>query len=118
MDRVRKDGRWRIKDSLELYGIDTWGREFLDVNEDGHLVVGPTHTEPRGIDLKKLVDEVVERGVDPPFLFRFSDLLDARLDAIHGAFQHAIDEYGYRGVYRGVYPIKVNQNRYLVQDLV
>ena len=116
MARKLTTKRWTLADSSELYGIETWGREFCSINERGHLAVGPKVEER--IDLKDLVDEVAERGIALPLLIRFSDLLKARIDAIHGAFHKAMENYEYQGEYRGVYPIKVNQNRFLVEDLV
>jgi arginine decarboxylase len=109
---------WSVQDSAGLYGVNAWGRGYFSVNDLGHMCMGPT--EPGGpvIDIKELVDEVAERGIGLPLLIRFSDLLRERVHAINGAFAQAIQEYGYQGVYRGVYPIKVNQNRLLVQDLV
>lgn len=111
------NNRWSIEDSVDLYGVHSWGRDFFSVNERGHLCVGDQATSS-SIDVKDLVDEVVERGIDAPLLVRFSDLLRARIDHIHGAFKNAIGEYEYQGAFRGVYPIKVNQNRYLVEELV
>lgn len=116
MSRMRQNGRWTINDSIELYGIDQWGRDFFSVNELGHLTM--CTTQGATIDVKALVDEVVERGIDLPLLIRFADIIEGRIAELHGAFYRAIDAYGYRGNYRGVYPIKVNQNRHLVEDLV
>jgi arginine decarboxylase len=118
MGNNRRGGRWKVADSVDLYGISSWGRDFLSVNDRGHLVVSPGGLDGAGIDLKALVDEVAERGIGLPLLIRFSDLLKSRLAQIHGAFDRAIEEYGYQGRYRGVYPIKVNQDRFLVEDLV
>ncbi len=109
--------RWSVEDSVDLYGVRSWGKDFFSVNDRGHLCVGDQATSS-SIDVKDLVDEVVERGIDAPLLVRFSDLLRARIDHIHGAFESAIGEYEYQGSFRGVYPIKVNQNRFLVEDLV
>ena len=126
MRAMPKTKRWTIEDSLHLYGVDSWGRGLLSANTKGHLTVGPFQVSgkrgadpaPATIDLKELVDEVIERGIEPPLLLRFSDVLRARIAELNEAFSAAIKEYGYRGKYRGVYPIKVNQNRYLVEDLV
>ena len=109
--------RWTVEDAVDLYGVRSWGQGFFSVNGQGHLCVGEGDAST-SIDTKELVEEMVERGIDLPLLIRFSDLLRARIDRINGAFQSAIDEYEYRGSYRGVYPIKVNQNRFLVEDLV
>ena len=118
MEPLPAHGPWTIADAIDLYGIDAWGRGFFSVNERGHLVVGPGASAAQVLDLKELVDEVRERGITPPLLIRFSDLLEARIREIHGAFQQAIELNGYEGGYRGVYPIKVNQNRFMLQDLV
>jgi arginine decarboxylase len=115
MKKTRRESRWTTDDSSDLYGIATWGRDYFSVNDKGHLTVGPGG-EP-GVDLKELVDEVAERGIAPPILIRFSDLLKTRLTEIHGAFHRAIQDYDYKSDYRGVYPIKVNQDRHLVQNL-
>ncbi len=109
---------WAIADSIALYGIHEWGRNFFSVNAKGNLTVSVGGENAPSIDLKELVDEVGERGIYPPLLIRFSDLLKARITEIHEAFDRAIEECGYRGSYRGVYPIKVNQNQLLVGDLV
>lgn len=109
--------RWTTEDSVELYGVNNWGRGFLTANDAGNLTIN-TGSEASAIDLKELVDELIERGIDPPLLIRFSDILRARLAEINNAFAQAIEEYEYEGAYRGVYPIKVNQNRWLVKDLV
>lgn len=109
--------RWRVSDSIELYGIDRWGQGSFTVNDDGHLtLVGADGA--RDIDLKELVDEVRLRGLEPPVLLRFTDILSRRLDQIASAFGDAIRESGYQGAYRGVYPIKVNQHRHVLEDVV
>ena len=110
--------RWTIADSTALYGIEAWGRGFFAVNDRGHLVVGSKGAAAPVLDLKQLVDESTARGISPPLLIRFSGLLEARIAEIHGAFQRAIELYEYEGKYRGVFPIKVNQNRFMLQDLV
>ena len=118
MRRTHRKGRWTTTDSSDLYGIGGWGRDYFAVDSQGHLVMRPRGAEGPGIDVKELVDEVGERGIQLPLLIRFSDLVQRRIEEIHGAFQQAIDQYEYGGEYRGVYPIKVNQNRYLVEELV
>ena len=123
---------WTVERSARLYGIHAWGKSYFSVNDKGHLCMGPTldttGAKGRGgkskskpgssIDIQELVEEVKERGIGLPLLIRFSDLLETRIRQIHGAFHQAIAEYEYTGDYRGVYPIKVNQNRFLVEDLV
>ncbi|MEE8522455.1 MAG: biosynthetic arginine decarboxylase [Thermoanaerobaculia bacterium] len=114
MKKIRREP-WTKADSVDLYGIEAWGRDYFSVDDQGHLRVGPGGAP--GVDLKELVDKAVERGIAPPMLIRFSDLLKARLDEIHDAFRRAIEDYEYQGAYRGVYPIKVNQDRHLVHHL-
>jgi arginine decarboxylase len=103
---------------MELYNIRGWGNDYFSVNDRGHLAVHPGGPAGAAIDLKELVDEVRERGIAPPLLIRFSEIIKARVVELHRAFERAIAEYGYGNVYRGVYPIKVNQDRYLVERLV
>lgn len=118
----RKSGRlpksWSIADAIETYGIHEWGNAYFHISDEGHVMVTtPDETMP-AIDLKALVDEVRQRGVGLPLLLRFSDILRRRIEALNQAFHNAIKEYGYPGVYRGVYPIKVNQQRQVVEGVV
>ncbi len=110
--------RWSIHDSADLYGIPNWGREFLRIGPDGNLVLAPAGDDGPWVDLKTLADDIQRRGIGMPLLLRFPDLLEARIRTLAGAFHEAIAEYGYGGRYRGVYPIKVNQQRHLVEQIV
>jgi arginine decarboxylase len=110
--------RWTPADSLDLYNIRGWGNDYFSVGTGGTLQVHPGGSGSPAIDLKELVDEVRERGIGLPLLIRFSEIIKARVVQLNEAFQRAITEYGYQGRYRGVYPIKVNQDRYLVDRLV
>jgi arginine decarboxylase len=110
--------RWTAADSMDLYNIDGWGNKYFSVNDRGHISVHPGGAGAPAIDLKELVDEVRQRGIGLPLLIRFSEIIKARVVELNEAFGRAISEYGYRNVYRGVYPIKVNQDRFLVQRLV
>jgi len=109
---------WTVKDSLELYNVNGWGRGFFSINEAGHVEVTPAGANSAKIDLKELVDDLRSRGLNLPLLIRFSDILRTRVQQLCGAFQQAIAENDYRGSYRGVYPIKVNQQRHVVEELV
>jgi arginine decarboxylase len=109
---------WTVKDSLELYNVNGWGRGFFSINEAGHIQVTPAGAGSAKIDLKELVDDLRSRGLNLPLLIRFSDILRTRVQQLCGAFQQAIAENDYRGSYRGVYPIKVNQQRHVVEELV
>jgi len=110
--------RWSAAESLDLYNIRGWGNHYFSVNDAGSMVVHPGGQDSPAIDLKELVDEVRERGISLPLLIRFSEIIKARVVELNEAFNGAISEYGYQGKYRGVYPIKVNQDRYLVERLV
>jgi arginine decarboxylase len=111
--------RWSVADSREIYAVRQWGGRYFDISEAGHVVVhpaGPGPDAPR-IDMKELVDEVRQRGIGLPLLIRFPEILKARIVELNEAFRTAITEYGYKGEYRGVYPIKVNQDRYVVEQI-
>ncbi len=111
--------RWTPADSLDLYNVRGWGNNYFSVSDEGHMLVHPGGPGSKpAIDLKELVDEVRERGITPPLLIRFAEIIQARVVELNEAFGRAISEYGYQGQYRGVYPIKVNQVRYLVERLV
>ena len=109
---------WSTQDSEELYGIQNWGRELLHINTAGNLVLAPQGPDGPSADLHALVRDLREREIALPILLRFPDLLSARIRTIAGAFSTAIEEYEYAGSYRGVYPVKVNQTRHLVEHVV
>jgi len=109
---------WTIRDSADLYGVKNWGAGFFTVNDKGRVEVRPTANGGPGIDLLDLVQDLERRGLRTPLLVRFSDILAARVRGLAGSFEKAISEYGYRGRYRGVYPIKVNQQRHVVEEIV
>ncbi len=109
---------WRVQDAVELYGIDRWGAGYFKVNGKGNVEIRPSGQDGPQIDLKELVDELLRRGIELPMLIRFSDILRDRIARLHGAFHKAITEYGYTGHYMGAYPIKVNQQRHVVEEIV
>jgi arginine decarboxylase len=110
--------KWTVADSAETYGVKYWGNNYFSINEAGNAVAHPAGPEGGRIDLKELVDEVARRGIGLPLLIRFSDVLKSRIVELNETFRRAIAEYGYKGQYRGVYPIKVNQHRYVVEEIV
>ncbi|GMU22667.1 MAG: biosynthetic arginine decarboxylase [Phycisphaerae bacterium] len=109
---------WTIDDAMELYNIRNWGWPYFSVNAEGNACVHPQGPEGPTVDLKQVADELQRRGIQLPILVRFSDILRARVEALNEAFRHAITEYGYKGRYMGVYPIKVNQQRHVVEEIV
>lgn len=110
--------RWSVQDSLDLYNVRQWGAGFFGVNDRGHVVVSSRGAEGPTIDMKELVDELLQRGIDMPILLRFSDILRARIEQLCEAFKKSFEENGYTGQYMGVYPIKVNQQRHIVEEIV
>lgn len=109
---------WRLQDAVETYGIRTWGKGYFGINKLGHVTVHPDKSPDRSVDLKELVDQLQNRGIQLPILLRFTDILQHRVGEIAGAFGKAIDEYGYQGKYSCVYPIKVNQQRHVVEEVL
>ena len=108
---------WRVEDSIQLYHMPGWGKGYFTVNELGHVVVRPDAKEGREIDLLDVVEGLRQRDIHAPVLIRFSDILRNRLQHIHGAFADAIAENEYSGKYTAVYPIKVNQQRPVVEEV-
>lgn len=110
---------WTTRDSVELYGIDRWGAGYFDVNTQGHLTVSPAAGDPRSVDLKVIVDELVkQRGLSLPIILRFPQILEDRVKGLNTAFEKAIAEFQYGGKYMGVFPLKVNQRREVVEELL
>jgi arginine decarboxylase len=109
--------RWTVADAAELYDVARWGKGYFSVGANGHLLVHPGKDPHRYIDLKQLVDQLVLRGISLPILIRFAGILKHRLQELHDAFEHAIEEHGYQGRYCCVYPIKVNQQRQVVEEI-
>jgi arginine decarboxylase len=110
--------RWSVADAMDLYDVARWGNGYFSINEEGHVCVLPTKDPSRAIDLKELVDRLVLRGIDLPILIRFAEILKHRLGEIHSVFQSAIQEHKYQGQYCCVYPIKVNQQRQVVEEVL
>ncbi len=109
---------WSIRDSLELYNVQNWGGGHFSIDPQGHVEVRPAGADGPAIDLPELVEHLQRRGLRTPLLIRFSDILASRVRGLARAFEAAAREYGYSGSYRGVYPIKVNQQRHVVEEIV
>ena len=109
---------WKLHDAFETYGVKNWGKGYFGINKLGHVTVHPDKNPERSIDLKELVDQLKVRGIQAPVLLRFTDILKHRIDEIAGAFSKAMTEYEYSGGYSCVYPIKVNQQREVVEKVV
>ena len=111
-------GKWTIEDSRDLYNIRGWGLEYFDINNEGHVIIKPQNGSNHSIDLKELVEDIQAKGYSLPALIRFSDILKASIAKLANAFNKSIKEYDYKGTYHGVYPIKVNQQRQVVEEIV
>jgi len=110
---------WTIDAARELYNIEGWGAGYFDINERGHVVVRPDRDRPdRVLDLFDLARDLEEQGVALPVLLRFSDILRSRIESLSEQFESAIKEFEYQGGYTSVYPIKVNQQRHVVEEIV
>lgn len=109
--------KWRIEDSIEIYNINGWGQNYFSINDSGNVVVTPSSNGVR-IDLKELIDELLIRDVSLPVLLRFPDILDNRIETISSCFEKASQEYGFKGSYFNIYPIKVNQVRPVVEEIM
>ncbi len=111
-------GVWSVRDSSELYGISNWGDPYFSITSGGDVQVHPNGAENACINLPELVEDLRGRGLHTPLLIRFSDILASRVRELNACFVRAMDEFEYGGRYRGVYPIKVNQQRQVVEELV
>ena len=110
--------RWSTQRASDLYDVTSWGKGYFSVGDNGHIRVHPEKDPARSIDLKELVDTLVLRGIGLPILVRFADILKHRLGELHSAFATAIAEHKYQGGYCCVYPIKVNQQRQVVEEVL
>jgi arginine decarboxylase len=110
--------RWKLSDAWETYRVHEWGKGYFGINEQGNVTVLPTKDPNATIDLKDLIDQLQARGIQLPILVRFTDILRHRVAEIHSAFQKAIEENEYLGNYACVYPIKVNQQKQVVEEIL
>ena len=109
---------WDIQAARHLYNIPSWGAKYFDINEAGHVVARPLQESGASVDLNDVIEEAKARGLKFPLLIRFQDILRHRVEAINLAFRGSIKEFNYQGEYRGVFPIKVNQLREVVEEIL
>ena len=109
---------WNIESARALYNIQRWGAKYFDINDAGHVVAKPLQDAGATVDLTDVIEEAKSRGLKCPILIRFQDILRHRVEAINKAFQNSITEFNYQGKYRGVFPIKVNQLREVVEEIL
>jgi arginine decarboxylase len=109
---------WTPQQSAELYGINSWGYGYFKVNDQGNISVTPCADKKIQVDLYELTQDLMDRGIRVPIMIRFPDIIKARVELINNCFAKAISDHNYKGTYCGVYPIKVNQQKHLVEELV
>ncbi len=109
---------WNIESARNLYNVQRWGSKYFDINEAGHVVATPLQEAGTAVDLTDVIEEAKSRGLKFPLLIRFQDILRHRVEALNTAFRNSIKEFNYQGEYRGVFPIKVNQLREVVEEIL
>src|SRR5262245_12136256 len=109
---------WNIQAARNLYNIQSWGAKYFDINDAGHVVARPLQEAGAAVDITDVIEEAKGRGLKFPLLIRFQDILRHRVESINLSFRNAITEYSYQGKYRGVFPIKVNQLREVVEEIL
>src|ERR1043166_45325 len=109
---------WDIQDARNLYNIQSWGAKYFDINEAGHVIARPLQDGGASVEINDVIEEAKARGLKFPMLIRFQDILRHRVEAINLAFRSSIKEFNYQGQYRGVFPIKVNQLREVVEEIL
>ncbi len=114
----RNPGRFSVEEASRLYRVGDWSAGYVSVGANGHLLIHPTRERDRAIDLHEVVEGLRQRGISPPVLLRFEDVVRDRLKALRTAFARAIADNEYRGAYRLVYPVKVNQQRHVVEAIL
>jgi arginine decarboxylase len=118
MSERKKQRRWGVKNAIDYYSIHRWGRDYFSANADGELVCTPTRNKKEAISIMEVIREAKERGLSFPLQVRFQDLLRDRVRRLNESFTEAIAELGYKNGYSGVFPIKVNQLREVVEEIV
>src|SRR5512137_3164512 len=109
---------WDIQAARNLYNIHRWGAKYFDINEGGHVIARPLQDTGASVDLTDVIEEAKGRNLKFPLLIRFQDILRNQVESINLAFRSSIKEYNYQGQYRGVFPIKVNQLREVVEEIL
>jgi arginine decarboxylase len=109
--------RWTIEDSIDLYGIRNWGKGYFNISPQGHAVITPFEDKTVSVSIRDIIDGIRERGMDMPVLLRLENLLDAQIYELNKSFQDAIETFKYHSQYRGVYPIKVNQQQQIIDEI-
>ena len=110
--------QWTVKDSARVYGVDVWGGEYFSINSQGHMEIRPQGLKGPRLDLYKIVTDLQKQNIRQPVLIRFPDIIKSQMKKLNGCFKKAIQEYDYKGRFQGVFPIKVNQQSYVIKDII
>src|SRR5690349_21806571 len=109
---------WDIQSARNLYNVHRWGSKYFDINDAGHVVATPLQENGIAVDITDVIEEARGRALKFPLLIRFQDILRHRVESLNTAFRNSIKEFNYQGEYRGVFPIKVNQLREVVEEIL
>ncbi|MCE8423961.1 MAG: biosynthetic arginine decarboxylase [Candidatus Methanoperedens sp.] len=109
---------WKIEDAIDLYSIERWGNGYFTFNKNGNLIVKPTRKDSQIIDLKSVVDQLVTKKIKFPVVFRFPQILETQIKSLNDAFSNAISEFKYNKIYQGLFPMKVNQRKEVIDEIV
>src|SRR5579871_968517 len=118
MSNLNAGAPWNTESARALYNVHRWGAKYFDINEAGHVVATPQQEAGVAVDITDVIEEAKGRGLKFPLLIRFQDILRHRVESINLAFRNSISEFNYQGSYRGVFPIKVNQLREVVEEIL
>ncbi|MGZ6237897.1 MAG: biosynthetic arginine decarboxylase [Syntrophales bacterium] len=109
---------WKIEDAIDLYGIERLGSGYFSYNKNGNLIIRPTKKDAQTIDLKNVIEQLSTKKIKYPILFRFPQILEGQIKELNGAFSNSISEYKYNNTYQGAFPMKVNQRREVIEEIV
>ena len=117
MNKLEVLGRWTKEKSEELYGIKSWGRKYFSISNEGNVTINANIKNKNGVSIMDIISGLKDRGLETPVLLRFENILDAQITYLNESFAKAIKELGYKGTYKGVYPIKVNQQQQVIKEI-
>ena len=117
-DPKKLNKNWTIEDSISTYNIDKWGDQYFSINSKGNISITPGKKSSKIIDLFKLVEELKSREINTPLIIRFNDILRDRINELHEAFSKAIQTYEYKNIYQGVFPVKCNQQKNVLEKIL
>jgi len=117
-NKSQSNESWSLEDSLETYNIKKWGDKYFSLNKKGNVAIFPNGDSGNSIDLLQLMKELKSREINPPLILRFNDILKNRLSELNNAFEKAIKSYHYKNIYKGVFPIKCNHHKNLLEKIL